>query len=80
MQIGDAQRCLGALLQPWKVFELWSALSEPVAQGTSIFKGNFRALFHCSALHNAFGVCQIVIFTLRVIYVLNLPFETFFIS
>jgi len=80
MQIGDAQWCLGALLETWEVFELRRALSETVAQGTSIFEGDFGALFHCSALHNAFGVCQIVIFTLRIIHVLNLSFLTFFIS
>ena len=58
MQIGDAQRCLRALLEPWQVFELWRALSEPLAQGTAIFEGDLGALFraallHRSTLHNA---------------------------
>jgi hypothetical protein len=37
-------------------------------------------LFQCSALHDAFGVGQVVTVTLRIINIFNLSFEAFVIS
>ena len=64
MQIGDTQWWLGALLQTWQVLELRSALFETFIEGADSFQGSFGALFHRSALHYAFRVGQIVLFTL----------------